>query len=299
MYYPFNNLYDDKDDKNLIKSALQGSEEALVNLIEKHQNYIYNIAFKMVLSPYDAEDITQEVIIKIITKLEQFNNRSSFKTWIYRITLNHFLSMKKKWLEQRYENFSSYQIELDSIESNELSEIEKLEMKELIEEARLGCMSGMLLCLSREQRIVFILGEIFSVPHDVGAKLMEISKENFRQRLSRARNDLYQFMNQKCGLVNKKNPCRCSAKTKSFIKAGWVDSETLKFNTHYTKKISDILVKKDSELKKLEFYEYKQLQQKHPFQEKEFIINILDKLLHSSSLKETFNLSRGDINDKP
>lgn len=57
-----------------------------------------------------------------------------------------------------------------------------------------ACSTGLLLCLDREQRLVYILGEIFGVSARVGAELLEISPENFRQKLSRARRDLYQFM---------------------------------------------------------------------------------------------------------
>ena len=64
----------------------------------------------------------------------------------------------------------------------------------LVDEARIGCSSGMLLCLDREQRLVYILGEIFGVTDVVGAELLEISRDNFRQKLSRARRDLHSFM---------------------------------------------------------------------------------------------------------
>lgn len=95
MKYIFDNQYNHLKDNELIVKALNGSKDALTKLIEKHQNYIYNIAFKMVLSPYAAEDITQEIIIKIITKLSQFKMESTFRTYVYRITVNYCLSMKK------------------------------------------------------------------------------------------------------------------------------------------------------------------------------------------------------------
>ena len=84
----------------------------------------------------------------------------------------------------------------------------------------MSCVSGMLLCLDREQRLTYILGEIFGVTDTVAAELLEISSENFRQRLARARRDLHNFMNDKCGLVNSANPCRCAKKTRGFIEAG-------------------------------------------------------------------------------
>ena len=74
----------------------------------------------------------------------------------------------------------------------------------LVEEARIGCTSGMLLCLDREQRLVYILGEIFGVTDVVGGELLETSRDNFRQKLSRARRDLHSFMQDQCGLVNRR-----------------------------------------------------------------------------------------------
>lgn len=288
---PFREDYNGEEDTVLIKETLAGSQEALVALISRHQNYIYNLAFKMVLSPYDAQDITQDVIIKIITKLSQFNGKSSFRTWVYRITVNHFLNMKKKWLEERYYSFPLYENDLDNIPDESLTNKEALEMKELIEEARLGCMAGMLLCLSREQRIVFILGEIFAIPHSLGSEMLHISKDNFRQRLARARHDLYQFMNRKCGLMNRENPCRCQKKTKGFIEASWVDPDTMKFNTSYKKYIYEIIGEKDTELKNLEYLEYGNLMREHPFQEKDVMNAVIRNIVDNEQIKSIFELS--------
>jgi len=69
----------------------------------------------------------------------------------------------------------------------------------LVTEAVLSCTSGMLLCLDREQRLTFILGAIFGVSDTVAAEFLEITPGNFRQRLARARRDLRNFMNDKCG----------------------------------------------------------------------------------------------------
>jgi RNA polymerase sigma factor (sigma-70 family) len=230
MSNPFQTTYKDKDDNELIVQAREGSKLALETLVKKHQHYIYNVALKMTLSPFDAEDVTQEVLIKVITNLSQFKGESNFRTWLYRITFNHFLKMKKVWLEDYITSFDQYSSELAQMEDIDLSELEKTEKKELITEANISCMSGMLLCLDREQRLVYILGEIFGIDHTLGSQMLDISKDNFRQRLSRARKDLYNFMNDKCGLINTSNPCRCDRKTKSFIKAGWVDKDKMKYN---------------------------------------------------------------------
>src|SRR4029077_20576106 len=90
----------------------------------------------------------------------------------------------------------------------------------LVTEAMLSCTSGMLLCLDREQRLTFILGAIFGVSDPVAAEVLEITPDNFRQPLARARRDLGNFMNDKCGLVNQANPCRCGKKAPGLLPAG-------------------------------------------------------------------------------
>ena len=83
MFNPFiDNLKSDETDNKLVQSALQGSQVALETLIKRHQGWIYNIAFRMVWHPQDAEDVTQEILIKIITKLATFKGASSFRTWV-------------------------------------------------------------------------------------------------------------------------------------------------------------------------------------------------------------------------
>lgn len=77
-------------------------------------------------------------------------------------------------------------------------------------------MLGMLLSLTREQRMVFILGEFFSLKSDVAGEICGVSAENYRQQLSRARKDLYSFMHNKCALVNKANPVAATAKHEDF-----------------------------------------------------------------------------------
>lgn len=104
-----------------------------------------------------------------------------------------------------------------------------VDVKLLVDEARLGCTMAMLLCLDREQRLVYVLGEILGASDTAAAEILETTRDAFRQKLSRARRDLHGFMNDKFGLVNPTNPCRCEKKTRAFMKAGYVDPENLLF----------------------------------------------------------------------
>src|ERR1051325_5673495 len=178
----------------------------------------------------DAEDATQEILIKVITKLATFEEKSSFRTWLYRIVVNHVLNMRRSRSEESGWNFERYARALETMPDSEIADAVSppADRQVLVEEAKALCTSGMLLCLDREQRLVGILGEILGVSARVGAELLETTRENFRQKLSRARRDLHNFMQDKCGLVNQANPCRCAKKTGGFIKAG-VTADDLRF----------------------------------------------------------------------
>src|SRR5229473_5758860 len=225
------NAPSEPEDQNLVSRARAGDRKALEDLIERHQAWIYNIALRMLFHPEDAEDATQEILVKVLTRLSSFEGRSSFRTWLYRIVVNYVLNMKRGRVELASTDFASYGAALDGTPDLDLPDPkgESAETSLLVTETMLACTSGMLLCLDRVQRLSYILGSIFEVSDTVAAEVLEITPENFRQRLARARRDLRNFMNNKCGLVNQANPCRCAKKTRGFIQAGHVDPENLLF----------------------------------------------------------------------
>ena len=204
----------DLEDRALVERARAGDREALEELVQHHQEWIYNIALRMVFYPQDAEDATQEILLKAVTSLSSFEGRSSFRTWLYRIVVNHVLNMKRGRAEQAVISFSAYGQAIEDIPDLDLPDPKYIsaDANLLVTEAMIACTTGMLLCLDRDQRLTYILGEIFGVTDVVAAEVLEVTCENFRQRLSRARRDLRNFMDDKCGLVNRSNPCRCAPK---------------------------------------------------------------------------------------
>src|SRR5256712_724006 len=235
----------DDADRALVGRAAAGERQALEELVRRHQAWIYNIAVRMLAHPQDAEDATQEVLIKAVTQLSSFEGRSSFRTWLYRIVVNHVLNMQRGRVEQQALGFPAYGAALDATPDLDLPDpsTAPAEVRLLVTEAMISCVSGMLLCLDREQRLTYILGEIFGVTDTVAAELLEISSENFRQRLARARRDLHSFMHDKCGLVNRANPCRCAKKTRGFIQAGHVDPEHLLFAHDHIRQVREVVPK--------------------------------------------------------
>ena len=138
MNNPFQINYADQIDSDLVKLSIGGDKKALQNLIIRHQLFIYNLALKMTKSVEDAEDLTQEVFIKAITALTKFEGKSKFRTWLYRITVNHFLNTKKSKAELKTTDFETYFNAIDNIPINELTITEQDELTDTIEEIRIS-----------------------------------------------------------------------------------------------------------------------------------------------------------------
>ena len=281
MFNPFAEIADDSDERELVEQAKQGSREALERLVLRHQAWIYNIAVRMVFHPQDAEEVTQEVLIKAVTRLSTFQGESQFRTWLYRITANHVLNMQRRGGETQPQTFSSYAGAINDTPDLDLPDPKSIpvDVALLVEEAKVSCTTGMLLCLDRRQRLVFTLGEIFGASDSVGGEILEISADNFRQSLSRARRDLYQFMHGQCGLVNANNPCRCPKKTKGFIAAGHVDPDHLQFVPLRIRRISETAEGIVRTIENAVDEQYSAIFREHPFLEPKNQFDWLRQLL--------------------
>jgi RNA polymerase sigma factor (sigma-70 family) len=280
------NAPSEPEDQNLVPRARAGDRKALEDLIERHQAWIYNIALRMLFHPEDAEDATQEILVKVLTRLSSFEGRSSFRTWLYRVAFNHLLNMKRGREELKVTTFLAYGDALDSTPDLELADPKdgSPEANLLVTEVMLACTSGMLLCLDREQRLTYVLGAILSVSDSVGADVLEITAESFRQRLTRARRDLRNFMNDKCGLVNKSNPCRCAKKTRGFIQEGHVDPNNLLFARGRMSEVREAAPKVYETIKTLDD-QCAEIYRGHPFYKPPDLAQMVRKLVASPALQ--------------
>jgi RNA polymerase sigma factor (sigma-70 family) len=194
----------------LVNAAKEGDKRALEDLILKIQDKIYGLALRMLYNPSDAEDGSQEILLKIITHLSTFRGESSFTTWMYRVAVNHLLTIRKRRAELEAVSFEEYEksLELDSAvdwQESYSSAIQNI----FVEEIRISCLQGLLLCLDREHRLAFLLVDVFDVSSEQGAAILEITPAAFRKRLSRARERIQDFLMRNCALTNPDNPCTC------------------------------------------------------------------------------------------
>lgn len=187
-----------------VERAREGDRVALEEIVRAVQDDVYRLALRMTGHPEDARDASQEILVKVVTRLDAFRGESSLKTWVYRIAVRHVLDRKKSRVEALALDFERFG---DDLLDGLASEGHRDPLME--EEVKLGCTLAMLTCLDRDHRIAFILADIFDVPHHDAAQFCAIGEETYRQRLSRARRLLEAFTTSFCGLVNEDAPCRC------------------------------------------------------------------------------------------
>jgi hypothetical protein len=161
----------------------------------------------------------------------------------------------------------------------------------LVEEAKNGCTMGMLLCLDRKQRLIFTLGEILGVSDSVGGEVLEMSAENFRQCLSRARRDLHNFMNDQCGLVNTANPCRCPKKTRGFIEYGHVDPHRLLFVAEHVQRVREVAPAMVHEVEDVVERQHAAIYGDHPFLQPTDQAGWLRRLLENAGVRKALHLN--------
>ena len=293
MYNPFNStITTEHTDEVLVKQAQEGSREALEQLVRRHQGWIYNLAVRVVWYAQDAEDVTQEVLVKVITKLSSFRSDSSFRTWLYRIVKNHVLDMKRRDAEKNELTFPAYEKMMAEIEDRDIDDRQTMGVEKplLVEEAKIGCTLGMLLCLDRRQRLVFILGEVFGAGAKVGAEIMEITQANFRQILSRARRDLYQFISNQCGFINKDGRCHCHRKAWAFIEDNTVEPGNLRFVPEHLQSVRDTALANYDTLAHALEQQCAMIYRNHPFVDSPDVTAALKQILARDDVRTAMRL---------
>ena len=223
-----------------VRAAQAGDAAALEQLVLSVRDRVYRLSLRMTARPPDAEDATQEILIRVITRLSTFRGEAAFSTWVHRIAVNHLLDRSKNAVERLEMTFDAFAADLlDGLASSPSS---APDAGILEREVQLACTHAMLTCLDREHRIAYILGEIFEVDSDEGGYICEVPAATYRKRLSRARTRVREFLTTNCGLVSPTAPCHCSKRVDVAVQLGRVDRQRLEF-TDVTVSVNDEMVR--------------------------------------------------------
>jgi RNA polymerase sigma factor (sigma-70 family) len=213
--------------ERLARLAVDGDRDALDELVRALQGDVYGLALRMLWNREDAEDATQEILVRTVTRLSQFDFRSRLKTWVYRIAVNYMLDVKKSPVERMHLTFERFADDLvDGLSSDGPTDAER---SVLTEEVKIGCTLGMLQCLDRPHRLVYVLGEILDLSGPEAAEALGISPDLFRKRLQHARTAIESFTRTYCGLASDSAACACHRRVPAALRLGRVRRDTIDF----------------------------------------------------------------------
>ena len=213
--------------EELARRAAAGDRDAVATVVRALQSDVYALAIRMLWHPEDAEDATQEILVRVVTRLGQFDFQSRLKTWVFRVATNYLLDVKKSCVERQKVNFTSFAEDLSDGLSDKGSP--EQERRILTEEVKIGCTLGLLQCLDRPHRLAYVLGEILEWSAPEAASALGIEPGAFRKRLQRSREAIEAFTRAHCGLVSADATCACDRRVPAAIRLGRVEPERLRF----------------------------------------------------------------------
>ena len=166
--------------KDTIERASGGDIGAFEEIYRVSSYFVYNVALRIVNNASDAEDITQDVFMKIYKSLGRFRFKSSFKTWVYRITVNTAINTYKR-VSKESKHRGNYDIALKTQPADDEAK-ERVERKEKEE-----LLKSLLDKLSIKQRSCIVLREIEGLSYEEISRVLGININTVRSRLKRAR----------------------------------------------------------------------------------------------------------------
>lgn len=215
----------------LVDQAVAGDKNALESLAAGVQDMVFSLSLRMLGTFADAEDATQDILLKMITHLSSFRGDSAFTTWVFRIAVNHLKNYQKHRFAHCPLSFEYYG---DDIENGNIRDVpdltQNVDRNLLAEELKLSCTNVMLQCLDPESRCIFILGTMFRLDSRMAGEILDMSPEAYRQRLSRTRKKMAEFLSQYCGEYGT-GRCRCKDRVNYAIQNHRINPAHLDFMT--------------------------------------------------------------------
>lgn len=179
-----------EEDFELLAKFKKGDQQAFELLVRKYKTTVFNTIYSIMGNAQEADDIAQEVFLKVYTKADSFKGESSFSTWLYRITVNRCVDE----LRRRKNKIISYETEFNQEEKLKLKDVlasrenditEKLRQEELQDIIQKAMNS-----LPEKYRIILTLKEIEGLSYKEISQIMKISLAKVKTWLFRARQKL-------------------------------------------------------------------------------------------------------------
>lgn len=217
-------------DPQRVTQAVGGDRAALEEVLTAVQDLVFTLSLRMLGSVPDAQDASQEILVKIMTNLGSFRTDSEFTTWVYRISSNYLVSYRKSLFAQYPLSFEYYGEDILGAHTPPSDKVSETERGELSEELQRSCSNVMLQCFSPQDRYIFVLGTMFHLDSRVAADALNITAENYRQRLCRLKRKMATFLQDHCGLAGSEN-CSCEARVDYALQQGRIRRDSHPYST--------------------------------------------------------------------
>jgi RNA polymerase sigma-70 factor, ECF subfamily len=212
-----------EQETHLVALARSGDEDAFTELVEPFRRPLFAYVYRMVTLRQDAEDLLQDVLVRVLQSLPSFRGEARFKTWLFGIAthacMDH-LRAKKRWRveAQLYgqQNTEGDEGKLESLEALIHSPDFVFEMREHIA----FCFSCISRTLEPDEQAAIMLREVLDFSNQESAAMLEVSEPVFRHRLSSARSKMISSYDGLCQLINKTGVCWQCKGLQEFAGAG-------------------------------------------------------------------------------
>lgn len=177
-------------DETLIKKSKTGDEKSFKELVERYKSRVYSIVLAMVRDKNDADDLSQEIFLKVYRFLPQFKGKSKFYTWLYRLTINTCISAQNA--QKKKPKTLSFSLgEEGNPLSTKLFQEEVKSPLEILRNKELGLkIKSAIDSLSRDLKEVFILREVEDLTYKELSEILQCPQGTIKSRLFRAREEL-------------------------------------------------------------------------------------------------------------
>lgn len=179
-------------DFDLIDSVVEGNQKDFERLIKIYESNVFRMSIGLLHNKEDAEEVTQDVFLKLYRSLSTFNKKSAFSTWLYRLTINTCINFIKKKKRKHFWTGLSEVFQLSSREASVEMRMIQTSENEIIKNAIDG--------LPHKQRLAFVLTKYEELPQKQVAAIMKLSEGAVEQLVSRAKNNLRKKLKPSIGL---------------------------------------------------------------------------------------------------
>ena len=168
------------EELDLIERAKDGDSQAFRKLVERHQRFVYSVAHRFTNNGSEAEDIAQEVFLKLWKNLKNYKQDIKLTTWLYKIITNHCLDYLKS--RSRKQQMNNVEMKMSIQIADEINHEQQIEDRELLQ-----IVTALAKRLTFKQQAVFVLRDLEGLAVEEIGDILDMSASNLKSNLYHAR----------------------------------------------------------------------------------------------------------------